>query len=75
MKDPDCKALLDMMSSKPVRLENIEKTRSIISDRCSSKESCRNVIDKTVMKVFGKKAAEQEAVYSYQQTIMQEGLQ
>ena len=75
MMDPDGKALLDMMSIKPVRLEDLEKIRSIISERCSFVESWGDINDKTVMKVFGKKAAEREAVNSYQLKIIQDGHQ
>ena len=73
MMDPEGKQLLEMMSSKPVQDADILLIQTIISRRCSFVGTWDNVSDKTVMKVFGKKAAERDAVRCYQQKILNSG--
>ena len=71
MMDPTAKELLEMMSMKPIPEKNIEKIEKIIDRNCSFVDPWTNIQDKRIMKVFGKRAAEQGAISSYQQKVKQ----
>ena len=66
MMDPTAKELLEMMSMKPIPGKILEKIEKIIDRNCSFVDPWTNIQDKRIMKVFGKRAAEQEAISSYQ---------
>ena len=67
MMDLIGKQLLEMMSLKPIPEASIEKMKDN-SQKSTFVDLLSNIQDKRVMKVFGKRAAEEEAIILYQKS-------
>ena len=57
-----------MMSLKPIPEASIEKMKQTIHKKSTCVDLWSNIQDKRVMKVFGKRAAEEEAIILYQKS-------
>ena len=73
MVDAEGKELLEKMTMKPVSNNDIVIIKKIIEKRCRFVNSWEEIDDKRIMKVFGKKSAEQEAINFYHQEIRNSG--
>ena len=73
MIDAEGKELLEKMTLKPISTNDIVIIKNIIEKRCSFVNSWEEINDKRIMKVFGKRAAEQEAINYYHQEIRNSG--
>ena len=69
MVDAEGKELLEKMTLKPITNDDIIIIKKIIEKRCSFVNSWEDIADKRIMKVFGKRSAEQEAINNYHQEI------
>ena len=56
------------MSLKPIPEASIEKMKQTIHKKSTCVDLWSNIQDKRVMKVFGKRAAEEEAIILYQKS-------
>ena len=61
MEDPVGQELLKLLEERPVEEENINRIIGIISEQCNFVSNWQELTDRLIMRVFGKKVAEQEA--------------
>ena len=74
MHEANGKRLLELMSQKPIPPDDITIITSLLSKHCSFVNNWIDVHDASVMKVFGKKEAEREAIFYYQQQQIRNGV-
>ena len=73
MMDLEGQLVLDLMSRKPVPKDSIDLIISIIGRRCSFVSCWDDIQDCHIMKVFGKKKAEREAIEYHKKKILSSG--
>ena len=61
MEDPRGQELLKLLENRPIDADQIDNILEIISSSCNFVDNWQDLTDRLIMKVFGKKAAEQEA--------------
>ena len=74
MNDFRGQAVLNAMSKKPILEEDIAFIVDTLKTSCNFVDTWANLGHKTVVKVFGKKRAEREAVTLYQNSIRNSGV-
>ena len=64
---------MKLLESRPVAPEAIAQVLNIVSENCTFIERWEDLRDTSVMKVFGKKDAEREAILKHEQVIAASG--
>ena len=62
MEDEEGKRLLKLMAQRPIPAHDVQEILDLFSENSQFVETWDEIADRAVMKVFGKKAAEREAV-------------
>ena len=73
MLDAEGRELLEKMTLKPISKHDIDIIKKTIEKKCNFVSSWEEIEDKRVMKVFGKRTAEQEAIKHFHQEIRSSG--
>ena len=73
MQDEQGKRLLELMEQRPIPEEDIEEIVAIFRNNCHFVDSW-DLVDSSIMRVFGKKSAERDAVERHFKTIEQSGI-
>ena len=74
MEDENGRLLLRLMEKRPIPAEDIEIIVGLFADNCNFVSTWSEVHDPSIMKVFGKKSAEREALDRYFNQIAATGI-
>lgn len=75
MQDPNGQQLLKLLENRPVCESDVDQVVRLVGQHCQFKATWSDLEDLSIMRVFGKKAAEREALDNHRSFVIQSGLQ
>ena len=73
MVDVKGQEVLRLLEQRPVPMDSIDRICELLSENCNFHSSWQTVEEENIMKVFGKKSAEQQALDEHRKRIEQSG--